>query len=249
MNDLALVKFTVLGSGSAIQFQKRASSSYLVEFNNCKILLDCGFNVVARLEEYGVRLDEIDYIFISHKHPDHFMGLIHILFALRNPLYFRKSPMKIFGFKGLKVYFDKFKNIMGKWIEPEIEIIFLEKEKMQFEYFYAEIFKVSHSPEACGLKLIINDKTLIYTGDTDYNEKLKNFFANSHLLVIDCGSSQTNKINGHLSIHEIISLTENANIYRVLLTHFYPDSYYDVISHDIPSNFIIADDLLTVKLN
>ena len=248
MKDLALVKFTVLGSGTAIQFQKRASASYLVEFGNCKILLDCGFNVVTRLEEYGVKLDEIDYIFISHKHPDHFMGIIHILFALKNPIYFRESPITIFGFQGLQEYINKFKNILGKWIEPLIDINYYENNKLQFENFSAEIFKVSHSPESSGIKLLINDKILVYTGDTDYTESLKNFITNSHLLIIDCGSSQPNKLKGHLSLQEIIFLTQDANISKVLLTHFYPQSYHNVTSTSIPPNFIIADDLLTINL-
>ena len=238
--------FTVLGSGSAVQFQNRASSSYLLEFENKKIVLDAGFWLLDRLEKISVKADQIDYIFISHKHPDHFIGLIHLLFALKNPFYKRKKPLFLLGFKGLKKYFNEFENILGKWIKPNIELIFIEKDKYQFPGFSYTLFKSKHSKESVGITLFIGDKKIVYTSDTEYFDSIERIANNSDLAVFECASSFKHKIRGHLSIEDILKINRKTNIQNIILSHFYPDS---LPKQKIPPNFLIANDLLSVKIN
>ena len=161
MNNSDSLKLTILGSGSAVQFQQRASAAYLIKLhNNKKLLLDAGFYLLERLEQVSISADEIGYIFISHKHPDHFFGLLHLLFALKNPMYNRTEPLIIFGFKGLNDYFQQFKNILGKWIEPDFEIIINEKESYNLKEFSYSLFKTAHSEESVGIEIILTTKKL-----------------------------------------------------------------------------------------
>ena len=65
------MKICVLASGS------EGNVTY-VETNQHKILLDIGTTVKYvkdRLSELSVRLEEIDYVFITHVHADHVKGL------------------------------------------------------------------------------------------------------------------------------------------------------------------------------
>ena len=239
------MKLTVLGSGSAVQFQKRGSASYLLDFGNKKLLLDAGFYLLERLEAIEVSVDSIDFIFISHKHPDHFLGLLHLLFALKNPFYKKENPIHIFGFKGLKAYINEFKNILGKWIEPPNKLIISENISEAFENFSYKLFKTEHSECSVGIELFSNKKKIDYTSDTEYFPELINITNNSHITIFECASPDKEKIKGHLSFDDILKISNKSNIETIILSHFYPDSLPQT---DIPPKFIIAEDLMDVEL-
>ncbi len=74
------MKITFLGTGSPESHARRASSGYLVEVGNDRILLDCGGGVVSRLIESGRLPSDITHLFFTHLHTDHMMDygrLIH----------------------------------------------------------------------------------------------------------------------------------------------------------------------------
>ena len=215
---------TVLGSGSAVPYENRVSSSYLVEFENTKILLDAGFCVVYRLADIGVSLDDIDTVFITHKHPDHFMGLIHFLFALKNPIYKNRNKLQIYGFKGLGNFLDEFKNILGKWICPEREIEIIEEYEGKFKNINYRILPVFHTEESVGIYINGMGKSLFYTGDTEYFESLTKGCSNIDLLIADCAANKKNIVKGHMNFEEVIRLGMKISAKKILFSHFYPDS-------------------------
>ena len=74
------MKLTILGSGSPEAYARRASSGYLVEIGDTKILFDCGGGVVDRLLKAGFIPSDVDFLFFSHLHSDHMMDygrLVH----------------------------------------------------------------------------------------------------------------------------------------------------------------------------
>ncbi len=239
------MKLIILGSGTAVPFQQRASSSLLLKLDNTNILLDAGFWVVERLEQLNFPLEKLDYIFLSHKHPDHFMGLIHILFALKNPCFKREEPLKLFGFEGMKNYFNQFESILGSWIKPNFDILFFEHKEYIFEDFSYSLFKTNHSEESVGIKILKNNKKIVYTSDTEFFPELSEHIKNADILISECGSSVENPVNGHLNYREIIDFTKNLNIKKIILTHFYPDS---LPPEKLPENFIIGKDLIQIKI-
>ena len=73
------MKITCLGTGSPEPHIRRASSGYLVEVGNDKILLDCGGGVVTRLIESGRLPSDITHLFFSHLHSDHMMDYARLV--------------------------------------------------------------------------------------------------------------------------------------------------------------------------
>ncbi len=245
MNESASLELIILGSGSAVQFQQRCSASYLLKIGNKNLLLDAGFYLLERLEQMSVSADKIDYIFISHKHPDHFMGLIHLLFALKNPVYNRREPLIIFGFKGLSDYFRQFRNILGKWIEPDFEVIIIEKEAMKFTEFSYKLFDTAHSEESVGIQIHINNKKIVYTSDTEFFPELIDIVDHSSITIFECATNEAEQIAGHLTVDDILKISKKSNIDKIILSHFYPNSLPSI---NLPENFLIAEDLLSVKI-
>lgn len=74
------MKLTLLGTGAPESNPRRASSGYLVETGESRILLDCGGGVVSRLIESGRRPADVTHLVFSHLHSDHMMDygrLVH----------------------------------------------------------------------------------------------------------------------------------------------------------------------------
>ncbi len=66
-------------------------NAHVLRAGNRTVLIDCGISVrrlVDGLNKCGVALEDIDYVFISHTHTDHVVGLYGLL---------RKCSPKVFG--------------------------------------------------------------------------------------------------------------------------------------------------------
>jgi len=62
-------------------FGRFPSAQYLV-IQNRHILIDCGEGAQIQMQRFQVPLNKIDYIFISHLHGDHYLGLMGLLFSM-----------------------------------------------------------------------------------------------------------------------------------------------------------------------
>lgn len=92
------MKLTVLGSGSPEANARRASSGYLIEVGEDKILLDCGGGVVDNLMRSGRLPKDITHLFFTHYHTDHMMDYARLVHAAWDE---GAGPLKVFGPKPL----------------------------------------------------------------------------------------------------------------------------------------------------
>jgi len=76
------VRLTVLGSSNAVPRPGRACSAYLIEAGGRAIAADFGTGAFSHLGQYRA-FDELDAIFISHMHADHFIDVIPLRYALK----------------------------------------------------------------------------------------------------------------------------------------------------------------------
>ena len=76
------VKVTVLGCAGSHIGAQRMCSSYLVEAEGYRLLLDCGNGSLSNLQQ-RLELAQIDAVLLSHLHVDHFADLYSLYYALR----------------------------------------------------------------------------------------------------------------------------------------------------------------------
>lgn len=82
----------------------RFSTSQLLQVANHRYLIDCGEGTQIRLTEYGLNKGNINQIFISHLHGDHYYGLLGLLTSYS--LLGRTQPLTILGPEGLEAIFE-----------------------------------------------------------------------------------------------------------------------------------------------
>jgi ribonuclease Z len=97
-------ELTILGSSSATPIFERNPTSQLLNINEKHYLIDCGEGTQQQLMRFGLKAQRIDYIFISHLHGDHYLGLVGLLSSMH--LNGRSKQIKVFGPPELKEILD-----------------------------------------------------------------------------------------------------------------------------------------------
>jgi ribonuclease Z len=86
---------TILGSSSATPIFNRNPTSQALNINEHLYLIDCGEGTQQQMLRFDIKASRIDYIFISHLHGDHYLGLVGLLSSMH--LNGRKKPLYLFG--------------------------------------------------------------------------------------------------------------------------------------------------------
>lgn len=95
---------TILGSSSASPALNRNHSAQILNCNENLFLIDCGEGTQNRLRKYGIKIQRIKCIFISHLHGDHYLGLIGLLSTMH--LLGRQTDINLYAPAELKEIID-----------------------------------------------------------------------------------------------------------------------------------------------
>ncbi len=102
------MQVTILGTAPGKSLLGKSHTSYLLEDNQIKLLIDCGEGTTQKLIARDLVKDQLDYIIITHLHPDHVTGL----FILLQTLYLNKRSKELLLF--LPESHEEFKSFMEK---------------------------------------------------------------------------------------------------------------------------------------
>ncbi len=254
------IKVVILGSGTCVPSLKRSSCSIFIQSDSIKLLADIGAGTMRRLLEAGVHINDISHLFISHFHPDHTGELASFLFSAKYPKLTRskENPLTILAGKGFNLFFEKLKMLYGSWVEldPEIfRIIELSTEQTD-TYMIKDInitsIPVSHNQESIALKLETKEKSIVYSGDTDYCENLITIATNADLFICESALPDSLKVDNHLSPSSAGRTATKANVKKLVLTHFYPECDKTDIAKECRTTYdgdlVLAEDLMVINM-
>ena len=125
------------------------------------------------------------------------------------------------------------------------------KDNLAIGGFKVGCVKTVHSKESVAYKLTEKTKSIVITGDCDYDLNLIKFSKNSNLLLTECSFANGMKVKGHLIPSECGEMAKQANVGKLVLTHIYPTSSEAVRLKEakkIFRNTIMAEDLLTIDI-
>lgn len=249
-------KVTILGSGTGVPLKNRQAPGLVVEAGETKLLFDSGSGAAYQIARAGFKYYDIDHLFYSHyTHPDHINDLAELLFANK---YFdppRTRELNIYGPKGIKDFFNRLVSlypVLGGADYP-ISIHELEKSLIALDEMSVKSRPLDHKHSvSVGYRVEYEEKSLIYSGDTDYCEALIELAKQGDLLIVECSAPDGFKVEGHLTPSEIGDIAVRAGVKRVILTHLYPlCDQVDVVAQvrkKFDGEILRAEDLMQIEL-
>jgi ribonuclease BN (tRNA processing enzyme) len=248
------MRLTILGSGTCVPYHRRGSSAYALQLSQSTILLDCGNGATWKLGKVGINYLDIDYILITHFHPDHTSDLIPFLFATKYSYEStREKPLHLWGPPGFGRFFSALTEAYRDWIVPEeLSVNEIEYDRIQLGDFVLRTAHTHHTENSLAYRIDSEGKSLVYTGDTDYSESLVELADNADILLIECSMPDDLKVEGHLTPAVVAKITNESGAKKIILTHLYPvcdeRDIFARMSDQIDADVIVAEDLLVITV-
>lgn len=160
-------KVTILGSGAALPTAQRNPTAQYIECNNRHLLIDCGEGTQMQMRKFGIKLQKISHILISHLHGDHYFGLVGLLSTMH--LLGRDKGVTIYGPEQLEKIIRLQLEIAGNKIGFDLNFVHIQNQQrgIIFEDKCIEIysFPLKHKIQTNGY--LIKEKEKEYTLDSE----------------------------------------------------------------------------------
>jgi ribonuclease BN (tRNA processing enzyme) len=242
---------TFVGTGNAFA-PTRYWSSFVA---NGKYLFDAPPTLLPHLHKLGIDPGDIEVIFISHFHGDHYFGLPFLLleFAERVP---RTRDLTIVGPPGIKQRVEAstnlaFANVINRKPHRGYHLTFVEVKDRRPGHVgdcpYVP-FKVQHVPdlESFAFRVTIDGHTIAYTGDSSHCEPLVRLCEGADVLVSECSCWTETCGMIHLTPNDVLKLRAAISpSTKVILTHIGAGNAPQAI---LDAGIMIAEDLKTIRI-
>jgi ribonuclease BN (tRNA processing enzyme) len=171
-------------------------TSHLLRMSGKTIVVDCGAGVALGIAKQGIALKQIDAVFITHLHSDHYLDLGPLLHSAWTAGLQHKLP--VFAPKGTEDYWRHFIASMRFDIDtrmadegrPDLEtLITLHALDDGVVAHVGEVcvsaLRNRHAPltESFALRFVGAGKTVAFSGDTAYFPPLADFARNADVLI------------------------------------------------------------------
>ncbi|MBP0724532.1 MBL fold metallo-hydrolase [Bacillus sp. RG28] len=209
------MKVTVVGYWGGYPEKGGATSCYLFEENDFKLVVDIGSGALSLLPNF-TQLQEINSVLISHYHHDHIADLgVLQYFKLINQGN-NASLLPIYGHNLDQVGFTKLTH-------PNATegIVYDPSQKLTVGPFNVSFLKTNHPVDCFAMRIETASASVVYTADSSYKEEFIPFSLDADLLICDCNfyEHQDGTKAGHMSSKEVATIASNANVKELLLSH------------------------------
>ncbi len=244
-----MIRFLILGAGTAVPTPTRNAAAYWVELDGRGILLDPGPGALIRLisSATGPRdVDGIDTVLLTHLHIDHCTDLAPLLFALHSPIPQSTAPLQLFGPPGTVTYLQRLRDLYGSWVQPakrELQVqevvpgqILCSQGGSTFPWSLGttaadcciQAFAAQHPQDRFSQVCLCyrftdeGKRSAVFSGDTEPCAGLEEASRDADLLVVECSTPDELATPGHMTPSRVGALAAATRPRQVVLTHIYP---------------------------
>lgn len=287
--------FIMLGTAGGPEAEaSRSQPANALVVNGGLYLVDAGDGAAGQLKRAGFRLPDLDGIFISHNHFDHTGGIMAVL-GLRMQLNARNT-LKIYGPPGTKALIDGLLAAMnpvrvaaygmpGQSWSANVEVNeLIDGSTVELDGLTVSVAENTHFeiPENSGatekatslsFRFDMDDRAIVYTGDTGPSEGVEKLARNADLLVSEMmdipvvlenirrvnPNMPKRQLDGiewhfrahHLLPHQVGEMAGDAGVDQVIVTHMVPsvnddkaaERYRSEIAKSFSGKVVFANDL------
>jgi ribonuclease BN (tRNA processing enzyme) len=247
------MRLTIIGCGDAFGAGGRLQTSFHVRSARSTFLIDCGTSSLIGMRRLGLEPNDIDTVFVTHLHGDHFGGLIWLLLDAQY-VSKRTRTLVVTGPKGIEARFLTAAEALYPGVTTSargFKLTFVEYEEQKpltVGGVTVMPFEVKHPSGAppYALRFKLEGKVLAFTGDTGWVDTLIAVARGADLFISECFQYDV-KLPMHLDYTTIDANYEGLGAKRVLLTHMGEAMLSEAARVD-PSRYLIAEDGMTLEL-
>jgi ribonuclease BN (tRNA processing enzyme) len=219
------VRVTVLGSAGTLCGPGQACSSYLLESDGARLLLDCGNGSLANLQQ-RVGLADVDAVVLSHLHPDHFVDLYGLYYGLRfHPD--GEQSVDVYARAGAQ---DFVRQLLPSEASETFERVcrfttVSAGDAFAVGPFRVSLFPANHPVEAFAMRVETDERVVAYSGDTGPTDDLIGCARDADLFIADSSWLERDGPHPegiHMTGLEAGQHAAAAGARRLVVTHVYP---------------------------
>jgi len=228
--EKAKTAITFLGTATVVPVAGHDTASFLI---NGRHLVDTGWYSAIKMLNYGINPMDLETVFISHCHHDHYIGLPHILFYLRMRSKERpdRPPLRIVGpAADIQRVVDLAREFLQTKRFPDVECIpevfpLTPGESLELDKLHIDTCSTIHTVE--GLCYKFTDKqtraSFAYTGDTAYHPPIADHVRGVSLLIHEASHGPNSPADpgrwGHSGAPDAARIAQQASVKRLALIH------------------------------
>lgn len=210
------MKLTIIGFWGGYPNKDGATSSYLLEKDNYKLMLDMGSGSLSKLQKF-LSISELDAVILSHYHHDHVadIGVLQYAKLIDYYVHNNEKKLKIYGHTEDK---DGYLSLSHQYTEG---IAYNPDEVLKAGPFEITFFRTEHPVPCFGMRITDGKKTIVYTADSSYTEAWIPFAEGADLLIADCNyfKGQDGTKAGHMNSEEAAGIAQAAGVKQLVLSH------------------------------
>ena len=223
-----MARVHLLGTGASLSGPGRTTTMLAFEDQASVILVDCGADAIERALTFGLDIDQIDLLILTHEHPDH-VGAFPLLMQ-KLWLSKRQRPLPVRGprnaLEQAQRLFESFDT--SGWEQlPPIDWQPVETTEGA-EVWEDGTWRVTAAPgqhgrtPAIGLRVenVASGGAAAYSSDTEYAEAIVRLARGAEILVHEA----TGGFRGHSSVEDAARVAAEAGVERLILVHLPPEA-------------------------
>jgi len=251
------MKITFLGTAGLVPdvglkvTGKRGQLSMMIDDD---YLLEVGDGALRNLNAYGVDLNSVRRILISHLHSDHFIGIVHVLFDMMN-VRKRSEPLEIIGPVGIE------KATRGLMSLCELPVA--NDETRGYEIRFKELgssedfddtrtVRGDHPSEAHAYRIHRDNKVLFYNGESTFTKEVLDLARGADLFISTIVVLEPHSF--HNSPEDVGRAATEAGVKRVAVVHWPTefeekrDEFKQLIQKYYDGEVFVPDDFTSIEV-
>ena len=218
------MRLTVLGCSGTFPGPTSPCSSYMVEADGFRLLVDVGNGSTGSLQACCDLLD-IDAIIVSHLHGDHYLDLVNYTYVRRYHPAGTPPPLPVYGPPGIHTHIESaFAGHGEDLLDKAYDFTEIDGRSFELGPFTVDVAEVNHPVLTYGVRIGQGGSSITYSADTAACESLDNLARGTDLFLCEASflDGEDNPPDVHLTGREAGECAARADVGRLVLTHLVP---------------------------
>jgi ribonuclease BN (tRNA processing enzyme) len=214
------MRLTVVGCAGSAPGPTSPASCYLVEHDGFRLLLDLGNGAFGPLQSYADPAS-IDAVFLSHLHADHCLDVAPFVVWHRYSGRAAGGPVPLYAPVAAERRLALAYDADGDGITDVFDFVPVGPGTFPLGPFEVTLARTAHPIECYAIRLTVDGRTLVYTGDTGPSDGVIDLARGADVLLAEAAHPPGPGLPPglHLTGREAGQHAEAAGVGRLLLTH------------------------------